>query len=56
MNLDATGQRMVVKGRTVTLDGRTGLVRKVSRGNCLVKWEGEHYATPHKCEVLHVQS
>jgi hypothetical protein len=54
MNLDRTGLRLVAKHRRVTLDGRTGTVTKLNRGQCQVQWDGEAYSTPHYCNTLEV--
>lgn len=49
MNFDATGLRLVVKGLRVAIGDRQGLVVKVSRGSCLVRWDNERYAAPARC-------
>jgi len=53
-NLDVTGLRLVKKGCTVrNASGRSlGMVQKVSRGACLVKWLGWGYAAPADCNQL----
>lgn len=70
MNLDNTGLRLVVKGANVRhrscpsygtvkkTEGDTylesGTVKKVSRGSCLVQWQGHQFAKPHYCNELEV--
>jgi len=51
---DATGTAFVRKGRTVTKDGRRGVVAKANGHACLVDWEGEQYTKAELCADVEV--
>ncbi len=53
-SLDASGLRLVARGRRVSLGERVGTVAKLSRGTCLIDWDGEPYASPHYCHEVTV--
>lgn len=54
MNLDATGLRLVMRGRRVSLGELVGVVVRLSRGACFVQWDGVTYAKAHYCHEVTV--